>query len=154
MLATAKALIITYMHRIVYLSSATGDLDEQQLKNLLLHSRRKNQARAITGLLLVSEGEFLQVLEGERYAVEQLYAIIARDIRHTHVYKLADGPIPGRSFPDWSMGFATATPEKFEQLAGYRNLGSAGFLPSKPHSMDGPFFDVLREFAVAHTTNA
>lgn len=138
------------MHRIVYLSSATGELDELQLKQLLLHSRRKNHARAITGLLLVSGGEILQVLEGEQSAVEQLYAVIARDIRHTHLYKLADGPIAERSFPDWSMGFATATPEKFEQLAGYRNLSSSGFLPSKLPSMDGPFFEVLREFATVH----
>lgn len=141
------------MHRIVYLSSATGDLDEQQLKGLLLHSRRKNQARAITGLLLVSEGDILQVLEGERQAVEQLYDIIARDIRHSHIYKLADGPIPERAFPDWSMGFATATPEKFEQLAGYRNLDSAGFLITQPQNMDTAFFEVLREFAALHTAN-
>lgn len=138
------------MHRIVYASSATGELDELQLRQLL-HSRRKNQARAITGLLLVSEGEILQVLEGEQSAVEQLYAIIARDIRHTHLYKLADGPIARRAFPDWSMGFATTTPEKFEQLAGYRRLSGSGFLPHKPRSMDEPFFEVLREFATAHT---
>ncbi|MBC6699188.1 BLUF domain-containing protein [Hymenobacter puniceus] len=139
------------MHRIVYLSSATGELDELQLKQLLLHSRRKNQARAITGLLLVSEGEVLQVLEGEQSAVEQLYAIIARDIRHTHLCKLADGPITRRSFPDWSMGFATASPEKFEQLAGYHPLSGNGFLPNKLRSIDGAFFEVLREFATAHT---
>ncbi|WBO85454.1 BLUF domain-containing protein [Hymenobacter yonginensis] len=141
------------MHRIVYLSSATGDLDEQQLKDLLLHSRRKNQARAITGLLLVSEGDILQVLEGERQAVEQLYDLIARDVRHSHIYKLADGPIPERAFPDWSMGFATATPETFEQLAGYRNLDSAGFLITQPQNMDTAFFEVLREFATLHTAN-
>ncbi|AII50596.1 hypothetical protein N008_01180 [Hymenobacter sp. APR13] len=94
------------------------------------------------------------MLEGEQQAVQQLYDVIARDIRHVNIYKLADGPIPERSFPDWSMGFATASPEKFEQLAGYRNLGSASFLPSRPPSMDGPFFDVLREFAIVHTANA
>ncbi|WBA42432.1 BLUF domain-containing protein [Hymenobacter canadensis] len=142
------------MHRIVYLSSATGELDEHQLKELLLHSRRKNQARAITGLLLVSEGEILQVLEGEQSAVEQLYDIIAQDIRHTHLYKLADGPIPERAFPDWSMGFATAAPDTFVQLAGYRNLDNTGFLAVRPQSMDRPFFEVLREFAAVHTANA
>ena len=141
------------MYRIVYLSSATGELDEPQLKHLLLHSRRKNQARTITGLLLVSDGEILQVLEGEQHAVEQLYDIIAQDIRHTHIYKLADGPISERAFPDWSMGFATASPDTFAQLAGYRNLNNTGFLAVRPQSMDRSFFEMLREFAAVHNAN-
>jgi Sensors of blue-light using FAD len=141
------------MHHIVYLSSAVIEMSEEALKALLLHSRRRNQARAITGLLLFSGGDILQVLEGEQQAVQALYDVIARDIRHTHLYKLADGPVPRRTFPDWSMGFVTTSPEKFAQLAGYRNPDSADFLATRPHSMDRPFFEMLQEFAAAHTTS-
>lgn len=141
------------MHHIVYLSSAVIEMSEEALKALLLHSRRRNQARDITGLLLFSGDDILQVLEGEQPAVQALYDVIARDIRHGRLYKLADGPIPQRAFPDWSMGFVTTSPEKFAQLAGYRNPNSADYLTGQLRGMDRPFFELLQEFAAAHTTS-
>ncbi|HLK97823.1 MAG TPA: BLUF domain-containing protein [Hymenobacter sp.] len=135
------------MHHIVYLSSAVGEMDEQALKALLLHSRRHNQQCGITGLLLFSEGNIMQVLEGEGNTVHALYRKIEQDCRHGHVMKIADGTIAHRSFGDWSMGFFTASPEEFAQLAGYHNLAATNFLTFRPHNMDQAIFELLREFA-------
>jgi len=135
------------MHHIVYLSSAVGEMNEQTLKALLLHSRRYNQQCGITGVLLFSEGNILQVLEGEWSTVNALYRKIEQDCRHGHVVKIADGAIPYRSFADWSMGFLTASPDEFAQLAGYHNLAAADFLTFRPRNMDHAIFELLREFA-------
>lgn len=135
------------MHHIVYLSEAVGELNEAVLKEMLLHWRLRNEQRAITGMLLYSEGHILQVLEGERLAVESLYNHIEHDYRHTTVVKLADGPAAHREFPDWSMGFVVARPDEFTRLAGYCNPNSAGFPAARGRHLSPAILAVLREFA-------
>ncbi|WP_188557330.1 BLUF domain-containing protein [Hymenobacter glacieicola] len=60
------------MHHIVYQSSAVGLPTTAELKFLLRQSRANNQRLHITGLLLYSNGSFLQVLEGQAPAVRQI----------------------------------------------------------------------------------
>jgi hypothetical protein len=107
------------MHHIVYQSTALGQPTTADLKFLLQQSRPKNSRLGITGLLLYGNGEYLQVLEGEKEAVQALYATIRQDYRHTRVTTLSDGPIEARVFQDWSMGFQTLSGEDFVRLTGY-----------------------------------
>ncbi len=58
----------------------------------------------MTGLLCLSGGVFLQVLEGGRDRVNALYHRIARDPRHTDVVLLSYEEICERRFGGWSMG--------------------------------------------------
>ena len=138
---------ILVMHHIVYLSEVVGELSEVELKELLLHSRQKNEQRAITGMLLYSQGHILQVLEGRRLAVEQLYQHIEQDCRHTAVVKLADGPAAHREFPDWSMGFVVAAPEEFARLRGYCNPTTPDFPAGQGRHLSPAVLALLREFA-------
>ena len=59
----------------------------------------------------------MQVLEGEAEAVRALYANIAADVRHRSVTKLADGPVLGRTFADWSIRFRTVDTVNFRRFA-------------------------------------
>ena len=61
----------------------------------------------------------MQIMEGERVAVEVLYERIARDPRHQNLFKLADKTIVERSFSDWSMAFREMSPGNFADLVGY-----------------------------------
>jgi hypothetical protein len=56
-------------------------------------------------LLLYQGGHFLQVLEGERDTVRELFAHIAHDPRHWHVTELFEQELEQRQYADWSMGF-------------------------------------------------
>lgn len=79
-------------------------LTAAELQRQLGHWRSINARFNIAGLLLFStEGNSMQVLEGDATVVHQLYAVIAADIRHRNIVKLADGPVPGRAPADWSM---------------------------------------------------
>jgi len=98
-----------HMYSVVYISSATQEFSHEDLVELLAVSRRNNQASQITGMLLYSGGNFIQVLEGERSAVELVYARIAVDLRHRSVMRLLEQNIESRQFANWSMGFAVAT---------------------------------------------
>ena len=105
------------MHHLVYTSTANLGLTEAELQGQLGHWRTNNATLNITGLLLFStEGNIMQVLEGEATAVHRLYTVIAADIRHYNVVKLADGPVPGRAFADWSMHFRRVNTADFSRL--------------------------------------
>lgn len=90
---------------IVYVSSAVRLLDDAELLEILRTSRRNNERDGITGLLLYENGNFMQVLEGERAAVEQTWNRIVADPRHRNVTRLMRSEIEHRLFGEWSMAF-------------------------------------------------
>ena len=92
--------------QLVYVSSVLPDPSTVEVFTEIAAYRTKNARLGITGVLLVSQGAFMQVLEGEEAAVRALYATIRADPRHGHVHTLAALTLPGREFPDWAMGFA------------------------------------------------
>ena len=91
----------------------------QELGDILEVSRRNNEARGITGMLLYLAGTFLQVLEGPREEIEPLIETIRCDERHSGIRVLLEGPLPARSFGGWSMGFLNLTDVKPSELPGY-----------------------------------
>ena len=116
------------MHHIVYQSTAVEHPTTAALRQLLRQARSSNRQSGITGLLLFSNDSYLQVLEGEQQAIEDLFARIAADYRHCCLLTLSNGPIQQRIFPDWSMGFQTLSGEDFVRLTGYINPYRSDFL--------------------------
>ena len=90
---------------LVYVSTSVTPFSTQDLLELLAKSRENNTSLGITGMLLFKDGNFLQVLEGDREKVHSLYQKIAEDPRHAKVVGLFEGACNQRDFPDWSMGF-------------------------------------------------
>jgi hypothetical protein len=106
------------IYELVYHSAAKANLRHQDLEDILSTSKTWNKANHITGFLLYHKGEFLQILEGNREAVDQLFERIKMDHRHESVLLLANNFKAKRSFPDWSMGFHQVT----DQEAGAKDL--------------------------------
>jgi Sensors of blue-light using FAD len=69
-------------------------------------------------MLLYIEGGFFQVLEGDDAAVDDVYARISRDPRHSKVTLIIREPIAARDFDEWTMGFSTVDPLEAGQLIG------------------------------------
>ena len=92
--------------RLVYASYSVATMDERLIQTILEQSRSSNAEFGITGVLCVdpSRDLFLQALEGSRASVNQLYANIVRDPRHTQVTLLHHEEIATRSFSAWRMG--------------------------------------------------
>lgn len=91
------------LEAVVYLSSAVGQLTEDQLDELLHAAREKNLELRITGVLFHDEGNFMQYFEGPPEAVEALFASIERDPRHHNIIVLTRESRCGRVFPEWTM---------------------------------------------------
>ena len=104
------------MHHLVYTSSTTVLLTEADLHRSLSQWQAANAHAGITGVLLYSEGDIMQVLEGEVDRVRALFATIAGDVRHRDVTKLADGPVDERTFADWSMRFRSVPSADFKRF--------------------------------------
>ena len=90
--------------RCLYASRAAASPDSALLDEILEKSRKKNPALGITGLLCVSGEIFIQVLEGGRDEVCELYNAIVRDPRHKQVRLLSYEEISERRFGAWTMG--------------------------------------------------
>ncbi|SHI86673.1 Sensors of blue-light using FAD [Hymenobacter daecheongensis DSM 21074] len=118
------------LFHLVYQSTATTPFTDQELEALLIQSRAWNTAHNLTGVLLYSHGDIMQVLEGSQEEVHYIFKRIARDFRHARLMKLSDGPIEQRNFSQWSMGFKAVDPQDFDHLTGYLNLAKPDTLPT------------------------
>ena len=116
------------MFRLVYVSAALNPFGQDELLELLVRARAKNDQRQVTGMLLYKDGNFLQVLEGEESAVRKLFAIIEQDPRHRGTIVLMEDPVQERLFDNWSMGF--------RNLADPAVLATAGFHPFMNQTLD------------------
>ena len=93
------------MFYLIYVSSAVKLMGDEELLLLLEQSREKNLRLGITGMLLYKGGNFMQMLEGEKQAVLELYDTIKKDSRHKDVTTIVTDEIDERNFENWSMGF-------------------------------------------------
>jgi len=53
-------------YSIVYVSTASKDLEKKEIERTLNSSKTWNNENDVTGLLLFSEGNFFQIIEGEK----------------------------------------------------------------------------------------
>ena len=90
--------------RLLYASRASTPTDASVYDSILEQSRARNPKLGITGILCFSENLFIQVLEGGRDEVCELYNTIVRDGRHQHVRNLSFEEIRERRFGSWTMG--------------------------------------------------
>lgn len=97
-------------HQLIYVSDLANQ-DESQLGPILESAVRHNTQDGITGMLLYSEGNFLQVLEGPIDAVKATYARICKDSRHQNASLLLEQDVPQRHFANWSMGYHRLGPD-------------------------------------------
>lgn len=119
----------------------------ETLKEMLVNFRENNEANQITGMMLFSDGSFLQVLEGEDNKVDALVKKIKKDKRHHSLVQIAEESITARSFGKWSMSFKVVSPEEFKDLRGYINPWDPEFLSELPADQQHPALAILKVFA-------
>jgi Sensors of blue-light using FAD len=95
--------------RLIYASRSAGVLSPMDVKDIVRSSQRNNARLGVTGALMLSNGIFLQCLEGDHRVVNTLYHRILLDARHREPAILAYGEIHQRLYGAWSMGLVTTT---------------------------------------------
>lgn len=117
------------MIQISYISSATSPVSTQSLLELLEQCRESNSSRGITGMLLYANGTYLQVLEGDPQAIDDLVEEIKKDRRHTNIQMLYRKTIERRQYSDWSMGFKKVSDKDLRQVEDLKDFGESDFNP-------------------------
>lgn len=108
--------------RLLYASRPVAPLSTAVVDSILAQSRAHNPRLGITGVLCYSQDLFLQVLEGGRDEVCELYNTIVRDDRHDHVRILSYEEIAERRFGNWTMGHVDVTTINPSLLLKYAEL--------------------------------
>jgi Sensors of blue-light using FAD len=90
--------------RLLYASRAVDNDIAAMTESIMQQSKLHNPDRGITGILCHGGDLFMQVLEGGRAEVNELYSHIVRDTRHRDVVILRYEEIIERRFSGWTMG--------------------------------------------------
>ncbi|MDY7539043.1 BLUF domain-containing protein [Undibacterium sp. RTI2.1] len=130
------------MIRLIYASRAVN-LGPADVKDILASSRRNNQKLAVTGALNLSNGIFLQCLEGERSAVNAVYHHILRDKRHTKPEVLSLEEITQRQFTSWNMGLIASTTENTALFLKYSPTAEFDPYGMSAHALKEFFTEVM-----------
>lgn len=90
---------------LVYVSKAAENISYSDIRNILEASRRNNGIEDITGLLILRDGYFLQLLEGPESGVKKILGKIMMDDRNYNLHVLIQAFGDERLFHDWTMAF-------------------------------------------------
>jgi hypothetical protein len=110
------------MFLVVYASSATEKMTNEELEALLTKTRANNEKAGLTGLLLYKDGNFMQALESPKDAVTTVLRKIEVDSRHRGILRLIQRDQPAREFSNWSMGFRRLDTESASPLLGHSDF--------------------------------
>jgi hypothetical protein len=125
------------MIELIYHSEANHNLTPEDISNILKTARDFNFENNITGCLLYHNNEFLQIIEGEREIVQELFASIEKDKRHSSVSLLAKDGKNERMFSGWSMAFDEFNSPEAEKILFRKNIMAFSQLIDKPtHAID------------------
>lgn len=92
-------------YAISYVSTVNPALSEDEIQETLDFSKRWNNDHDITGILLYSQGNFFQVLEGEEEQLKDLFSRIKADERHHNIITIFQKQIPNIKFDGYEVDF-------------------------------------------------
>jgi len=107
---------------IAYVSTATQEMTDDDIAEILTTARRNNGRIGLTGALLFHGGRFIQILEGPPEEVSARFEIISADPRHRVVQKVRELVILERQFPEWTMGFRSGKDDPKARLDGFEDF--------------------------------
>ncbi|AWG21989.1 hypothetical protein FFWV33_10915 [Flavobacterium faecale] len=93
------------MYQLNYCSIASSGADLKDLNEILNTAIKRNAVKNITGCLIYHNNYFVQILEGDKQAVLDLYEKIKKDKKHHSVTLLWENSVDSRHFEEWNMAF-------------------------------------------------
>ena len=140
------------VHYLVYVSYSSRPIIEEDLRHILEVSKRDNAKANITGMLLYLQGRFIQILEGPKEAIDNLYGKIIQDPRHKNPQIILEGRIVKRNFSNWNMGFKLLDLNEFSELSGFQDP-DAFFTKNDINNSSHPALIFMRLFYQKNNTD-
>lgn len=136
------------MERLVYVSSARVS-GLYEVRHILEASIRNNRYDGISGLLWWHGSFFVQVLEGDTVALDDLMVRLMADTRHANVNVIDRRAIAQRQFGSWGMALVT-DPLHYPDFID-RHFG--GTLPTPEQAEGEKVADMLMELIAKYPPN-
>jgi len=106
------------MIQTTYISTPTRPMTTDDLMDILNNARLNNVCMGVSGMLLYTGTEFIQILEGEEKVIEELLDTIKKDSRHRDFRIIEKKKITAREYADWTMGFKRVDKEEVRDIPG------------------------------------
>jgi hypothetical protein len=92
---------------IIYTSTATSFLSNQELEDILKSARQRNEKYQVTGVLLYADGRFMQYLEGALADLQEILGYVKSAKQHSEFEFREVLPVERRAYKNWSMAFVS-----------------------------------------------
>ena len=134
--------------RLAYVSCAVDLLIESDLDDIESKSLVANDARDVTGLLIVNGRRILQILEGRESAVLELYEKIRKDPRHVIAKLVSTVEDEGRMLLTWNMVVRNVGSIPPDVLSQYNELYDEFLHAKEPRIISIDDVDFLKSVAL------
>lgn len=94
-------------YAICYVSTAVESINTEEIQKLLKKAEENNNKNGLKGMLLYSEGNFLEVIEGEKSYVLELFNDIKNDPRHTNIIQILGKDIDHGAYDGFESDIVT-----------------------------------------------
>lgn len=128
------------------MSAQAQTLRDKDIEDLLFNAREKNRRLAITGVLLLIQGKFIQYIEGYEEDIDSVYDSIKVDTRHNDLLLLDSGYIDRRQYKNWSMAYRKVQNSEIKNLLGYSELNLDDLFLNPAEEKTHPVLKVLYNF--------
>lgn len=91
------------IYSLCYISTKRLDLLKSEINSIIETSKKRNEVKGISGILIEYKNHFIQHIEGEAVAIYELFEKIKLDSRHENVHLLHYSPLEKRLFDNWNM---------------------------------------------------
>jgi hypothetical protein len=126
-------------------SLVTPDLEV--MRDIVATSIKNNKRNDITGMMLYSDGNIVQAIEGKKDAINDTFSRILVDMRHVGVYVVLDQKVDRRDFETWSFGFMNIKRSAIENWDLKGDLFNASDKGMAERVRRGAALTVLKSFA-------
>ncbi len=99
------------LHSIAYISTA-NDLSQFEVNELMHTAKLKNDQLNITGILLFSDNNFFQIIEGDHLLIHELFEKIKQDTRHSDIITIFNRTMPVPFFTSFQNNYMVISRNK------------------------------------------
>lgn len=123
------------LYEVIYVSTLAPDAPTSVVAEIVGKARLRNPRIGITGLLIFDGMRFCEQMEGNQKDVLAQLERIRQDTRHINLRVVHQGPLAGRKFRRFSMGYTTLDDDdalgRLEALTGQEAIAAfQALLPS------------------------
>ena len=122
------------MIQSTYISTPTRPMTTDDLMDILNNARLNNVCMGVSGMLLYTGTEFIQILEGEEKIIDELLDIIKKDPRHRNFRIIEKKKITTREYAEWTMGFKRIDKEDLRDVPGLNKFFDADLSSEIDHN--------------------